>query len=87
MMSGWHNGMDPGWWVLMSVLWVVLIGLIIWAAVRLFPSGHAQPPTTPQAGGENAKEILDRRLARGEIDTSTYDELRKRLEAPLAAGR
>ncbi len=87
MMSGWHSGMDPGWWVLMSILWIVLIGLIVWAAVRLFPSGSRSDGTSgSRGGGEDAKAILDRRLASGEIDMSTYDELRARLDRPAATG-
>jgi putative membrane protein len=82
MMNGYHNGMDAGWWVLMSVLWIALIALIVWALVRLFP-GRAS-----FAQSEDAVSLLDRRLASGEIDARTYDELRERLDrGALAGGR
>jgi len=77
MMDGWDHGMNPAWWVLMSVLWVLLIALVVWAAVRLFPGRG-------ERGGwaeDRPDEILDRRLARGEIDPETYDRLREKLSA------
>ena len=80
-MNGFHT-MDAGWWVLMSVLWVALIALVVWAVIRLFPGRDSR------AESDDAKQILDRRLASGEIDTRTYDELRGRLDkGALAGGR
>jgi putative membrane protein len=78
-----NNGMDAGWWVLMSVAWIALIVLIVWAVVRLFPGRESS------AGGEiDAKSLLDRRLASGEIDAGTYDQLRARLDrGALGGGR
>ncbi len=82
MMNGWDNGMDAGWWVLMSVLWIALIALIVWALVRLF-SGRGGSTEV-----EDARRVLDRRLASGEIDAGTYDQLRERLDrGALAGGR
>ena len=81
-MNGVHSGMDAGWWVLMSVVWVALIALVVWAIVRLFP-GRREPEADA-----DPKRTLDRRLASGEIDTSTYDQLRERLDrGALAGGR
>ncbi len=81
MMNGWNNGMDAGWWVLMSVFWVTLVALIVWAIVRLFP-GHGTA-----ASAAEARQLLDRRLASGEIDTATYDQLSERLDRGAPAGR
>lgn len=77
MMYGWDDGMGVGGWVLMSLAWVALIALVIWAISRLFParSGRATPEQTTETPGE----ILDRRLARGEIDTDEYARLRDAL--------
>ncbi|MFG2121985.1 SHOCT domain-containing protein [Streptomyces sp. NPDC048710] len=77
------NGGGWAWMVFMPLLWVVLLGLVIWAVVRLtHPAGHdssshgwKQPPR------ETPKEILDRRFASGEIDAATYTEARERLAA------
>ena len=82
MMDGW-DGMGVAGWFLMTVLWVVLIAAIIWAVANLFPgrsSGQAAPDERP----ERSDEILDRRLASGEIDSATYDELRTKLRAARA---
>ncbi len=77
MMGGWDNGMGAGGWVLMIFAWVALIALVVWAISRLFPT---------RAGGDSREQlaetpddILDRRLARGEIDTDEYARLRDAL--------
>ncbi len=85
MMNGFHNGMDPGWWVLMSLLWIALIALIVWAAVRLLPGRSPEAPR--QIDAERPEEILDRRLATGEIDPDTYDTLRAKLGGGALSGR
>lgn len=61
----------------MPVVWAVLIGLLVWAVVRLTHT----PPGRDQSGErrETPQEILDRRYASGEIDTETYTEARKHL--------
>lgn len=68
---------------LMGVFWLALIGLPIWAVVRL--TRHQQRPTTAVAAvtpraGETAREILDRRLAVGEITHEEYANTRKLLD-------
>lgn len=80
MMDGWDGGMSVAGWLLMTVFWVALIGVIVWAVGNLFPSrrdGSAVPPERPE-------EVLDQRLARGEIDAATYDELRGKLRTARA---
>ncbi|GAA1017524.1 hypothetical protein GCM10009556_064540 [Acrocarpospora pleiomorpha] len=77
MMYGYGAGM---WWMLMmSVIWLVLIGVIVWAAVRLAQGWGGkdrgqEPPETPE-------DILARRFARGEIDETAYEAARERLAA------
>jgi len=79
MMNGWYGGMGAGGWILMTVFWVGLIAAIIWAGARLF----ARPDSVgnPVGVGERPGEILERRLANGEIDAATYDALREKLRA------
>ena len=74
MMDGWYNGMGAGGWILMSLFWAGLLAAIVWAGARLF----ARPGSVDrfEGAGERPEEILDRRLARGEIDTDTYEKLR-----------
>jgi putative membrane protein len=76
-MMGWYgSGMGGGAWIFMGLFWVVLIAAIIWLAVRLFPSSSRSNATTTAAhqpsGQESPLDILDRRLASGEIDIETY---------------
>ena len=82
MMDGW-DGMGGAGWFLMTVFWVALIAAIVWAVANLFPGRGASEPTSAERS-ERPDEILDRRLARGEIDSSTYDELRSKLRAARA---
>jgi putative membrane protein len=63
--------------LLMSVFWIALIALIVWAAVRLVQrpgDGERHPPAR-----ETPQEILDRRFASGEIDLEDYTRARDRL--------
>jgi len=87
-MMGWHNGgMAYGTWMFMGVFWLVLLGLIIWAVVRLLPDRGG---VNGRAGGrgdvETPEDILDKRFARGEIDLETYQAQRTALAA-MRGGR
>jgi putative membrane protein len=77
MMNGWDNGMGAGGWVLMILAWIALLGLVVWAISRLFPTRSGGDSRGQTA--ETPEEILDRRLARGEIDTDEYARLRDAL--------
>lgn len=60
-------------WGWMWLFWALLIGFVVWAAVRL--------ATTRQGrGGDPARTILDQRYARGEIDDEEYRRRRRELE-------
>ena len=78
MMDGW-DGMGVAGWFLMTVLWVFLIAAVVWAVANLFPGRGAAESASERA--ERPEDILDRRLASGEIDSATYDELRGKLHA------
>ena len=79
-MMDWDGGMGASWWLLMVVFWGLLIVGVVWAVANLFPARTAGREDVP----ERPEEILDRRLVRGEIDASTYDELRAKLTAARA---
>ncbi len=87
-MNGWNGGMGWAGWMFMSFFWVLLLVVIVWAAAQLFP-GRRQPADTapsapsPPPPGERPEQILDRRLASGEIDVQTYEELRRTLAKPV----
>lgn len=77
MMNG---GVGVVGWLLMTLFWVGLLGVIVWAVASLFPGRAGGAPTAP----ERPEEILDRRLASGELDPATYDDLRAKLRAARA---
>lgn len=77
MMNGWYGSMGAGGWILMSVLWVLLVAAIVWAVASL--AGRGAPAAARAEPAERADEILDRRLAAGEIDAASYDALRRKL--------
>ena len=72
---GWYGGGGMGslGWLGMGVFWLVLIGLIIWLVVRLLPGSGSG---TTRNTGESALEILDRRLASGQIDVEPWQAQR-----------
>jgi putative membrane protein len=75
-MMGWYgSGMGYGAWMFMGVFWLALLGVIIWAVVRLLPDRRGAGPEHV----ESPEEILDRRFARGEIDLETYQVQREAL--------
>ncbi len=76
-MMGLHGGgMGPLGWLGMGVFWLILLGLIVWLVMQLLPGRDGD--TTPTSG-ESALEILDRRLASGEIDLETWRAQRSAL--------
>jgi putative membrane protein len=77
-MMNWSNGMGLGGWALMAVFWLVVIAGMVWAAVVLVRNTD---PSSGSVAAVGPSEILDRRLASGEIDAPTYDELRAKLGA------
>ena len=77
MMGGFGNGMGSLGWLGMGVFWLVLIGLIVWLVMRLLPDSRGGGTTRDT--GESTLEILDRRMARGEIDTQTWQAQRAAL--------
>lgn len=83
-MMYWANHMSTGGWIssILATLIIVaiIIGLIVWI---VSPASRSGSPTTT---GESVREILDRRLASGEITVEQYSQLREVLgDAPLAA--
>jgi putative membrane protein len=68
-------GGGSGWWILMAITMVVFWGGIIWFAVTLIRRPNH---TSNNVTRKTAQEILDKRLARGEIE---LDDYRQRLEA------
>ena len=78
MMGGYGNGMGSIGWIGMGVFWLVLLGLIVWLVMRLLPGSSGSGGTT-RSTGESTLEILDRRMASGEIDTKVWQTQRAAL--------
>ncbi|MGC0249296.1 SHOCT domain-containing protein [Pseudactinotalea sp. Z1748] len=80
---GWHDmgswGMGWGW--LFLVLLVLGVAVLAVVLVRLLSGGErGEQRNPPPMRGGRALEVLDERYARGEIDSTEYDERRRRLE-------
>ena len=75
MGSGMMGGY--GTMFLMPVLWIVVLGLIIWAVVAAVRPG--QFSGSDSATTSSALDVLKKRYARGEIDKQEYEEKKKDL--------
>ena len=66
------------WGTLMVVLFVAVVGLIVWLIAR---GPHSQAPAAPAASAptDQARAILAERLARGDIDPEEYQERLRHL--------
>lgn len=72
-----------GFWPLLPLLWIGIVAFLCWSAFRWSGWRDRRGPyyTPGDAPLEpNALEILRRRYARGEIDGTTFDQMRERLE-------
>ncbi len=77
---GWYGsgGMGSLGWLGMGVFWLILLGLIVWLVVRLLPdNGSGSSPA--RGTGESALDILDRRLANGQLDLPSWQAQRAAL--------
>jgi uncharacterized membrane protein len=71
----------------MMFLWLPFLFLIPFAMMWMMRSGngggmgcgmsHAGPPQTPPSSGPDPIEIARQRLARGEIDSAQFEEIRR----------
>jgi len=80
MMRWQDGGVGLLGWLAMGAFWLILLGLIVWLVAWLV----SRPTPAPGAGtsrraGDAALEILDRRLASGEIDLETWQTHRAAL--------
>lgn len=76
-MGGWNGmGWGMGWGWLFLVLVIVGVVVLVVALVRGFDGGGRQ---RTEAGRDRARQILDERYARGEIDSTEYQERLREL--------
>ncbi len=77
-MMHWSGGMGTTGWVFMSIFLLLLIAAAVWVVSAL---SHRSNRLVATSIAERPEEILDRRLASGEIDANAYDVLRKKLRS------
>jgi putative membrane protein len=63
---------------LMSVFWVLILGLIIWAVIAL-ARGVGQPASPDSGASDSALNVLKKRYAHGDINKDEYEEKKKDL--------
>ena len=74
-MSGWGASMMVLW----TVIWLGALGLLAWAIVQW-------TRRTPDGGtSKSARELLDERLATGEIDIDEYRRRRAAMDGQAPA--
>jgi putative membrane protein len=86
VMMFWDGG-GWAWWQagLMSVAMIAFWALLIWVVYALVTGSIGrtrQPEHGEQGRSDDARRILDQRLARGEIDTEEYQRLRDLIAGP-----
>jgi putative membrane protein len=75
-MNGWGWTMMIFW----ALIWIGFLGLIAWLAVQ-WTRTNSQGSAPSQPSSKTARELLDERLARGEIDAAEYQRLRDLIGA------
>jgi putative membrane protein len=73
-MMWWGSGYG---WIWMTLVWVLVIGVVVWAVARITARDGAHGRAEP----DSARRILDERFARGEIDEDEYRRRRDQLES------
>jgi uncharacterized membrane protein len=82
-MMYWGNHMSTGAWIFSIlgtlIILALIVGVIVWIVSEAGNRGGGRATS-----GVSVREILDRRLARGEIASDQYDQLREKLDATAA---
>ena len=83
----WNGHMSAAGWIL-SVLWTLIIIALVVAGIAwllsAFANRESRGPAT-EGSGSGAREILDRRLASGELTVEQYTHLRETIGDPASA--
>jgi putative membrane protein len=76
-MMDWDGHMTTGGWII-SIIWMlIVIALVVWLIIWL-QSSRSRSGLSGSAASPN--EILDRRLASGELSIEEYERLATALE-------
>jgi putative membrane protein len=71
----WYGMMGFGG--LMIIVWIVIIGLIVWGVVALVRRGGSSPNAGEKEG---PLEIAKKRFAKGEISRREFEQIKKDLK-------
>jgi uncharacterized membrane protein len=85
-MMYWGNHMGTSDWIFSILGTVILVGLIV-ALVVWVVSPRSDRGGSASATGESPREILDRRLAGGELTPEQYSQLHETLDGAAANSR
>lgn len=78
-MMGWYgNGIGTSGWLGMDGFWLISAGLVGGLIMRLQPGRRGG---TARSSAKSGLDVLDRRLANGEIDTQAWQAQRGALLA------
>ena len=69
-----HGDVGAGWWIVMALVMVAFWGAVIFGGAYLLRGNRER-----RADEEKASELLERRLAAGEISVEEYRERRDAL--------
>ncbi len=83
--SGWAWWQAGLMWLAMIAFWALLIWLIYALVTGAIGRGR-QPERDEERRGDDARRILDERLARGDIDLEEYRRLRDVIEGRTDTG-
>jgi putative membrane protein len=73
MMNGYGVG---GVWFGMGLWWLLLVALVVALGVLAYRRAGGDNPSAPR---ETARDLLDKRYARGEIGRDEYEQKRRDL--------
>ena len=69
------GGIGVDGWLVMALFWGAFLSLATWAVTRIFAPFGRNPDS------RDVQDILDRRLANGELDLDAYRRMRTELTA------
>ncbi|ANU11933.1 hypothetical protein A1A1_13572 [Planococcus antarcticus DSM 14505] len=74
---GWEMGMGGGVWVIVGLL--VIVGVAVYYFTKNKNNSYNGSNNSQQVPGKDALEIAKNRLAKGEITTEEFEEIKKAL--------
>lgn len=83
-MMYWNGHMSAGGWII-SILWTLIIFALIAGAIAWLVSELSNRKTADTPSEGSAREILDRRLAKGELTIEQHEQLRRAIGDGVAS--